>query len=337
MGWWTDALNSNPATGAFTKRGRKIISSATQAATSSNDRKIGNVVDDITGENQAIASRDAAKDLNRSTMESNAMLDKWHQQGREDMQPWMEAGKQNLGTLQSLMGQGAFDMPDENLEGPAYNAPQFNASQYPIPGAFGAFDPNSVKLDQDPGYQYRLAQGEKGLMRGAAKMGGFASGSTLQGLMGLNQEMGSQEYGNAFNRAFDSYGANRDTHKTNIDRAIGERDFGYGMNFDDRAFGYGQHQDQYQGRLNNFQRRAGNKQDRFNRLSGLSNMGQQTAGTLSNLGQQFATGYGQNAQAGANALASGRIGAANANSQFYNNLLNLGGQLGAGYLAGRGK
>lgn len=52
----------------------------------------------------------------------------------------------------------------------------------------------------DPGYQFRLQQGQQGLERSAAARGGLLSGAAIKDAMNYNQGMGSQEYANAFNR-----------------------------------------------------------------------------------------------------------------------------------------
>jgi hypothetical protein len=56
------------------------------------------------------------------------------------------------------------------------------------------------QFTQDPGYAFRLSEGMKALDRTAAARGGLLSGATLKGAQRYGQEMGSQEYMNAFNR-----------------------------------------------------------------------------------------------------------------------------------------
>ena len=56
------------------------------------------------------------------------------------------------------------------------------------------------QFQQDPGYAFRLAEGQKALERSAAARGGLLSGGTGRALTRYGQEMGSQEYMNAFNR-----------------------------------------------------------------------------------------------------------------------------------------
>lgn len=52
----------------------------------------------------------------------------------------------------------------------------------------------------DPGYAFRLSEGQKALERQAAARGGLISGGALKAASRYGQEMGSQEYMNAFNR-----------------------------------------------------------------------------------------------------------------------------------------
>lgn len=52
----------------------------------------------------------------------------------------------------------------------------------------------------DPGYAFRLAQGQDALESSAAARGTHLSGGTLQALVNYGQQAGSQEFGNSYNR-----------------------------------------------------------------------------------------------------------------------------------------
>jgi hypothetical protein len=71
-----------------------------------------------------------------------------------------------------------------------------------VPGAFkfGAGD-----YQADPGYAFRLSEGQKALDRQAAARGGLISGGALRAAQRYGQEMGSQEYQSAYNRALTGY------------------------------------------------------------------------------------------------------------------------------------
>jgi hypothetical protein len=72
----------------------------------------------------------------------------------------------------------------------------------------GLLDQGPMRVDMaaDPGYQFRLQQGEQAIMRSAAARGGRLGGGTLQALLAHGQGLASQEYGNAFNRALTERG-----------------------------------------------------------------------------------------------------------------------------------
>ena len=52
----------------------------------------------------------------------------------------------------------------------------------------------------DPGYAFRLSEGQKALDRSAAARGGLISGGALKAATRYGQDMGSQEYQNAYTR-----------------------------------------------------------------------------------------------------------------------------------------
>jgi hypothetical protein len=52
----------------------------------------------------------------------------------------------------------------------------------------------------DPGYQFRMEEGQKALERSAAAKGGLFSGSAIKDTLRFGQGLGAQEYGAAFDR-----------------------------------------------------------------------------------------------------------------------------------------
>lgn len=90
-----------------------------------------------------------------------------YEQTRQDLAPWRAAGEQALNKLIPMSDYTKFGMD------------QFTA---------------------DPGYAFRLSEGQKALDRSAAARGGLISGSALKAAQRYGQDMGSQEYQNAFNR-----------------------------------------------------------------------------------------------------------------------------------------
>ena len=61
--------------------------------------------------------------------------------------------------------------------------------------------PTGVDMTNDPGYQFRLDQGNKAYQQSAAAKGTLLTGGTLKGANDYAQNAASNEYGNVFNRA----------------------------------------------------------------------------------------------------------------------------------------
>jgi len=81
--------------------------------------------------------------------------------------------------------------------------PFYNVGVNALPELVSAsrYEPFTMdKFQADPGYAFRLSEGQKQLERSAAARGGLLSGGTGKALQRFGQEMGSQEYMNAFNR-----------------------------------------------------------------------------------------------------------------------------------------
>lgn len=72
----------------------------------------------------------------------------------------------------------------------------------PTDAGYGKYagDFSMADFQADPGYAFRLAEGNKALDRTAAARGGLLSGGAIKAGQRYGQEMGSQEYMNAYNR-----------------------------------------------------------------------------------------------------------------------------------------
>lgn len=92
----------------------------------------------------------------------------------------------------------------------------------------------SDTLKNDPGYQFRLAEGQKALERSAAARGNLNSGATLKNLSRFGQDFASNEYQNAYNRALGlaNIGFNATSNLMNSSN-------NYGSNLANLATGYG--------------------------------------------------------------------------------------------------
>jgi hypothetical protein len=85
----------------------------------------------------------------------------------------------------------------------ARQKPFYDVGVNALPELVQASKYTNFGMDQfqaDPGYAFRLKEGQKALERNAAARGGLISGAALKAAQQYGQEMGSQEYTNAFNR-----------------------------------------------------------------------------------------------------------------------------------------
>ena len=100
--------------------------------------------------------------------------------------------------------------------------PQLEAQRNMMPAAFTG----RVDLGQDPGYAFRLSEGQKALDRSAAARGGLISGGAMKAAQRFGQDMGSQEYQNAYNRALTGYNAEVAREATGYNRLAALADYG---------------------------------------------------------------------------------------------------------------
>lgn len=75
--------------------------------------------------------------------------------------------------------------------------------------------PTTVDEQNDPGYQFRLQQGQQALERSAAARGGLLTGGTAKAEQAYGQDYASNEYGNVYNRALTNYQTNYSTFRNN--------------------------------------------------------------------------------------------------------------------------
>ncbi|MFZ2287609.1 MAG: hypothetical protein WAV93_11540 [Bacteroidales bacterium] len=133
---------------------------------------IGGVMGNKAAGTQADAANRAADIQGQSAAEATALQREMWQQQVTAQKPWQEAGVNAL----TQLTQGT--APGGTMVRP------FAQSDY----------------QADPGYAFRLKEGMKALESTAAARGGLLSGNAMRGAVGYGQEMGSQEYQNAYNR-----------------------------------------------------------------------------------------------------------------------------------------
>jgi hypothetical protein len=107
----------------------------------------------------------AAENISNTTGKANALLESL-------FSPYTKAGAGTVDYLSTLLAPGG----------------EFNKS-------FGTED-----FQADPGYAFRMQEGQKALERSAAARGSVMGGAALKSLDRFSQGLASQEYNNAFNR-----------------------------------------------------------------------------------------------------------------------------------------
>jgi hypothetical protein len=113
------------------------------------------------------ASNKAARAQERAAAESTAAQERMFNRQVELQEPFRQAGVNALPELIAASRYQPFDME---------------------------------QFQQDPGYAFRMKEGLRALENTAAARGGLMSGNQMRGITRFGQELGSQEYGNAFNR-----------------------------------------------------------------------------------------------------------------------------------------
>ena len=115
---------------------------------------------------QAAASMASQQRANLA--ESQARTEAATKKAQEYMNPWREAGTDALGKLQAKIDAG--------------------------PGEF----------EKSPGYEFRLAEGQKAIERSAAARGGVLSGAAVKAGMKYGQDFATNDYDNFLRRYYES-------------------------------------------------------------------------------------------------------------------------------------
>lgn len=126
------------------------------------------------------AAKRAARQQEEALLKAQGQMRETYGQQRELLDPYLRAGTTGQNELMRLLGLGG----DAASEGYGSMARSFGMDQF----------------QADPGYAFRLSEGLKAMDRSAAARGGLISGAALKAGQRYGQEMGSQEYQNAFNR-----------------------------------------------------------------------------------------------------------------------------------------
>lgn len=127
---------------------------------------------------QTQAAADANAVAERTSAQQLALQEKMFDKNVELLQPSIDAGNTSRNRLMQLLGLA---------QGGADNGSLMR-------------DFSMADFQADPGYQFRMDQGQQALERSAAARGGLLSGAALKDTARFAQGLGAQEYQSAFDR-----------------------------------------------------------------------------------------------------------------------------------------
>jgi hypothetical protein len=169
----------------------------------------------ISGVAQSRAASKASKAQNAASQAALNAEEKMYQQSREDLSPYREQGYAAGNAISQGLGLGSYNRDKlaeqlgiklgDNQEDytPSQNA-QIDAEIARLNSSpdYGSLS-RSFTIDDyeaDPGYQFRLDEGNKAINAAQAARGNFYSGAALKEANKYNSNMASQEYGSAYDR-----------------------------------------------------------------------------------------------------------------------------------------
>jgi hypothetical protein len=168
---------------------------------------------------------DAAKAAARAQEKAAAANKVTAEQGLADVKGTMGAyGEGNTGAMVGLKNLAA---------GPQYE----DVAGY---GGPTQFDPSTVDVTQDPGAKFRLQQSQLALDTSAAGKGALFSGAQQKALQENAQNLASQEYQNAYERAKGTFDTNFNAGTKVFDAAQAQRNLQQGRKTQDLQFMAGQ-------------------------------------------------------------------------------------------------
>jgi hypothetical protein len=129
---------------------------------------------------QADAANNASANSLVASRESNALQKEMFDKQIELNAPFRNAGLTGQNRLMEMLGLSG----DKTAQGYGSASKNFSMSDF----------------QEDPGYQFRLQQGQQALERSASARSGLLSGRAAKDMTSYAQGTASQEYGNAFNR-----------------------------------------------------------------------------------------------------------------------------------------
>jgi hypothetical protein len=280
----------------------------------------------------AEAAKYAADQQLAAAQESLALQRQMWEKMQKDMQPYLDSGGKGLNQLSYGLGLSGYENGTTNptLQS-GYLQKAFSEQEF------------AKNFETTPGYTFRLNEGIKALDRSASSRGNLLSGQQLKGITRFGQDFASNEYQNAYNRAYGNYTQNQEmqyNHLQNLSAMgqntaiqVGQAGLGYANNAGNTLMGATSAANGYMVNAagQNANLLVQNAQYAGNQSQYASNAQMQAANAAGQYGINGANALGNAALAKANANASsyqayGQIGNSLANSlgNYYSNTYNPG-------------
>lgn len=147
------------------------------------------------------ASKKAAQQQAAAAGEANALQKEMFDINRADQMPFLKAGQAGNAQLSYLLGLNQSPYTVQNEQGEDVTVNPYDNINSGL-GGFGSLSRSFTMNDYqaDPGYAFRLSEGQKALNRAMNAKGKYFSGEAIKGLTDYNQNSASNEFMNAYNR-----------------------------------------------------------------------------------------------------------------------------------------
>jgi hypothetical protein len=221
----------------------------------------GSVTSAVLGSNAATT---AAGEQEQEEQQAIQLQQQMFEQEQGNIAPFLTAGQSSIAGLVKQLQNGTF-----------------GAGSLPsVPTAPAPFtQPTLAQAENEPGYQFALQQGLKGVAEEGAAGGGAVSGGTIKAADQYANNLAETNYGNVFNQALSTYNA--------------------GLS-------------QYASQLQGYQTGLAGQQQAFGQELAPAELGLQAAGSLNSTAQSSTLNIAQLLQALGSSAAAGTVGSTNA-------------------------
>jgi hypothetical protein len=194
----------------------------------------------------------STREVDRGINKAGDKLTQGYNEAKGYYQPYYNPS--DFTSLRDMILSGQFDSP---------------AFQHAQEQNYGNYTPDAFKFEQDPGYQFRMQEGQRAINQSAAARGSMLSPATVKALQQYSSGLASQEYGAANDRY-------------NVNRQFGANQFDQNRQYASDLYGRG-----YDRARQSYTDILNSKTGQYNRMTSLANVGLGAAGELSGLTSDY--------------------------------------------------